>query len=120
MKTTTAPGTLLSYTCGFALSVLLTLAAFWVAPLLGTYAAPAIVALAILQLLVQLVFFLHLGQEREARSAVSIFLFTLVIILILIGGTLWIMHDLAGLHRQPETPTDLYEEGVVAPANELH
>lgn len=113
-------GNLLSYACGFILSILLTLVAFFMAPHLGSYATPAIVLLAVVQLIVQLVFFLHLGQERGPRWNTGIFMFTLVIIGIVLGGTLWIMHNLAHLHMHPLTPTDLYQNGEVAPQNELH
>lgn len=112
--------TLLSYLVGFGLSVALTLIAFLVAPTLGTFAIPSIIGLALLQLLVQLVFFLHLGQERENRSSLNVFALTVIIILILVGGTLWIMHDLARLHQHPDAPTDFYEDGIVSPAHELH
>jgi hypothetical protein len=44
---------------------------------------------------------------------------TSIIILILLGGTLWIMQNLARLHMHEETPADLYQGGIVAPQNEL-
>lgn len=110
---------LISYIVGFALSIALTLAAFWVAPLLGGFAAAAIVILALIQLLVQLVFFLELGHDPKAQSDLVVFLFTGIIICILVGGTLWIMSNLEHLHLQSPTTTDLYENGVVAPQNEL-
>lgn len=113
-------GSLRSYILGFTLSVLLTLGAFWVAPQMGTAAIPLIVTFALLQLGVQVYFFLHLGQERGPHTDVGIFALTGIILLILIGGTLWIMHDLARLHEPMTAPTDFYEGGVVSPAHELH
>jgi hypothetical protein len=47
-------------------------------------------------------------------------MFALTIIGILVGGTLWIMSNLAHLHMPLPTTTDLYDHGVVAPQNELH
>ncbi|MDB5195456.1 MAG: cytochrome o ubiquinol oxidase subunit [Parcubacteria group bacterium] len=108
-----------SYAVGFVFSILLTLGSFEVAPLLGTFAPFAIVVGALLQLFVQLVFFLHLGRERGPKWNLGIFMFTLVIIGILIGGTLWIMSNLAHLHMHSPTTDDLYRNGIVAPANEL-
>lgn len=117
MKTTRT--ILVSYIVGFALSIVLTLAAFWIAPLLGTFAAAAIILLALIQLLVQLVFFLELGSGPKEQSNLLVFIFTCIIITILIGGTLWIMSNLDHLHLGSPTTTDLYEAGVVAPQNEL-
>jgi cytochrome o ubiquinol oxidase operon protein cyoD len=108
-----------SYAVGFLFSVILTLGSFWVAPLLGTFAPVVIVALAIAQLFVQLTFFLHMGRERGPKWNLGIFMFTVVIIGILLGGTLWIMHNLEHLHMHSPTTNDLYQNGIVAPANEL-
>lgn len=112
-------GTLISYGLGFFLSILLTLGAFWMAPYLGAYAAGVVVAGAILQLFVQLFFFLHIGSGDYPRSNLLILIFAGIIISILVGGTLWIMSNLAHLHMHAPTAQDLYQGGVVAPQNEL-
>jgi cytochrome o ubiquinol oxidase operon protein cyoD len=112
--------TITTYTIGFLLSVGLTLIAFLIAPSLGSFAVPCIVATALTQLGVQLVFFLHLGREQDAEWSVGIFSFAAVIIGILVIGTLWIMHNLAHLHIHTPVGTELYEHGVIAPQNELH
>ncbi len=112
-------GTLFSYTLGFALSILLTLFAFWVAPQIDGLAFPLIIFAALIQLVVQLVFFLHLGRGGSRGWNLTVFSFTVVIIGILVIGTLWIMQNLQHLHAMPPTTTDLYENGLVAPQNEL-
>lgn len=112
-------GTALSYTFGFFLSVLLTLGAFWMAPYLGTYAFGVVVIGAILQIFVQLFFFLHIGSRDYPRSSQLILVFAGIIISILVGGTLWIMNNLAHLHMHAPTTQELYQGGVVAPQNEL-
>jgi cytochrome o ubiquinol oxidase operon protein cyoD len=53
-----------------------------------------VVGLAVAQLLVQLVFFLHLGREPKPRQNLVVFLFMLLVIGILVIGSLWIMHNL--------------------------
>jgi cytochrome o ubiquinol oxidase operon protein cyoD len=117
---------IISYTAGFILSILLTLAAFWIAPQFGTLAAALIIAGAILQLLVQLFFFMHIGQRDYPRSNLLVLIFTGIIIGIVIGGTVWIMSNLAHLHVHTPTSvhsptnTDVYKNGIVAPQNELH
>ena|SRR5581483_4422228 len=109
-----------TYVLGFALSIALTLTAFWVAPQLGVFTIPVIIAAAFFQLIVQLVFFLHLGHDRKKKSDVVVFFMTLAIVGIVVGGTLWIMSNLAHLHVHSPSASDIYQGGVVAPQNELH
>lgn len=85
-----------SYITGFVLSVLLTLAAYVSITnhSLGNLTIAMIVGLAIAQLLVQLVFFMHLGRGRSARMNLVVFGFMLIVIGIVVIGSLWIMHNL--------------------------
>lgn len=53
-----------------------------------------LVGLAVLQALIQLIFFLHLGLESKPRWNLMMFFFTLLLMVILVGGSLWIMHNL--------------------------
>jgi cytochrome o ubiquinol oxidase operon protein cyoD len=89
-------GTLKSYVTGFILSIVLTLISFWVVMSGGVAASSAIpwlVVLAVVQLLVQLLFFLHLGAAKAQRQNTGIFLFTLLLLAIAVGGSLWVMHN---------------------------
>jgi len=54
----------------------------------------SILVFALLQMIVQLVFFLHLGREKKPRWNVQALLATVGIILILILGSIWIMNNL--------------------------
>jgi cytochrome o ubiquinol oxidase subunit IV len=90
-------GTLHSYVVGFICSFLLTgISFFLVATKFLT--APALiyilVSLAVFQAILQLIFFLHLGQEAKPRWESVVFYFMVMILLILAGGSLWIMHNL--------------------------
>jgi cytochrome o ubiquinol oxidase operon protein cyoD len=87
-----------SYVIGLVLAVLMTAASFAVAngwalvwpPAIGA----ALIALAIGQIGVHLVFFLHLTTGPEnTNNALALAFGTLVLILI-VGGSLWIMHNL--------------------------
>jgi cytochrome o ubiquinol oxidase operon protein cyoD len=98
-----------NYTTGFLLSLFLTLGGFGLveAHIASHHAflsheslAIAIVALAIVQLCVQLVFFLHLGRSSRTRDLVMLF-FAAVTITLLVGGTLWIMANLMQGHAVP-------------------
>lgn len=44
---------------------------------------------------IQLFFFLHLGQESKPYWNSQLFLFMLTILVILVIGSLWIMHNLS-------------------------
>ena len=85
------------YVAGFVLAVVLTLAAYAIVELqlfkrdLAVY---ALVGLALVQFVVQLVFFLHLGHEHRPRWTMAVFLFTLLVLVIIVLGSLWIMYNL--------------------------
>lgn len=110
-------GTTKLYVFGFALSILLTLAAYFsvVNKLFsGMILTAFITALALVQLMVQLIFFLHLGQESKPRWKQAIFLSTVSIILVIIIGSLWIMSNL-NYHNMSPGDTNNYilkNEGI--------
>lgn len=90
-------GTLKSYVIGFLASILLTGLSFL---LVITKAFSeqvlihSIIGLAILQAVVQLLFFLHVGQEAKPRWETLVFYFMVMVLLIVVVGSLWIMFDL--------------------------
>ncbi|MDR2540173.1 MAG: cytochrome o ubiquinol oxidase subunit IV [Chlamydiales bacterium] len=90
-------GVFKSYLMGFLLSILLTLLAYFVVVervLSSGILVAAIIGLGIVQMFVQLLFFLHLGQEPKPYWNCQLFLFMLTILVILIIGSLWIMENL--------------------------
>ncbi len=90
-------GTLRSYVVGFFSCVLLTIASFALVigkVLSGPNLVYTILALALVQAVVQLRFFLHVGQEAKPRWEMVTFFFMVLVLLIIIAGSLWIMHDL--------------------------
>ncbi len=90
-------GTFLSYTIGFVLSIVLTLAAYVPVAshmLSGNLLVGWIILLALIQFFIQLFFFLHIGKGKSARWNIAAISFTLIIITIVVGGSLWIMHHL--------------------------
>jgi cytochrome o ubiquinol oxidase operon protein cyoD len=92
-----------TYITGFLLSLLLTLTAYFlVARHVSSHHAAVshfalifmVVALAIIQLLVQLTFFLHLDTESSPRWNLKTLLFAALVVIILVFGSLWIMNNL--------------------------
>ena len=90
-------GSFKSYAVGFALSIVLTAIAFGLVmsdAVSGRIASPGIVMAAVAQMLVHMHYFLHLDTSSAARWNLLALLFTLLIIIIFVGGSLWIMANL--------------------------
>jgi len=86
-----------TYLTGLALAVLLTAASFFIAStnLVWAPSIPvALVVLAIAQMGVHLVFFLHITTGPENTNNVMALAFGVLIVILLIGGSLWIMAHL--------------------------
>lgn len=106
-------GTVKSYLLGFILSILLTLAAYLIVAnhlLAGGVLVLTIISLAIIQLWVQLILFLHLGQESGPRWKLAAWLSTVSIILIVVIGSLWIMNNLS--YHMPTDAEIIQDEGI--------
>jgi cytochrome o ubiquinol oxidase subunit IV len=97
-----------SYLLGFGLSVALTTCAFLLVQhhVNTGHRYPsdnvmliALSALAIIQLFVQLVFFLHLDKESKPRWNTTVLLFAAMVVFILVAGSLWIMTNLNYHHE---------------------
>jgi cytochrome o ubiquinol oxidase subunit IV len=90
-------GNITSYTIGFIFSVLLTLVAFLMvtsAVLSRRVILTGIFIAAIAQISVHLHYFLHLNSASTARWNVLALLFTILIMVLFVGGSLWIMFNL--------------------------
>lgn len=91
------PLSLAKYISGFIGSVVLTLAAYLLVTRTAyspTVIIGAISGLAILQFLVQMLFFLHVGDEHKPRWKVAVLFLMLGFVLILVIGSVWIMNNL--------------------------
>ena len=99
-----------NYYVGYILSVLVTLVAFGIVQmhlssghLFPTHEmlVPFLAILALCQLLVQAVFFLHLGRETNSWNW-FVLGFALMITVFIVGGSFWIMSNLQ--HGQDQSP----------------
>lgn len=85
------------YGIGFGGALILSVAAYlfategWIASSQGTMVV--LLLLAVIQLVVQLVCFLHLGSGRSRDRVVTIG-FTILMMLVIVIGSLWIMRNL--------------------------
>lgn len=108
-KTTTplqpesSSGTATAYIAGFVFSLTLTLLAYLLVRrhinshhliFSDSFLIAAISVLAVTQLFVQLVFFLHLDRESKPRWNNTVLAFAAMVVLVLVFGSLWIMTNL--------------------------
>jgi cytochrome o ubiquinol oxidase operon protein cyoD len=97
------------YRIGAGLAILLTILPFWLVmarplPSPGLTAA-LIFALALLQIVVHVTCFLHLDTRSEGGWTLLSFLFTTVIVVLTIGGSVWVMFHLnANMMPMPNGP----------------
>ncbi|WP_029061699.1 cytochrome o ubiquinol oxidase subunit IV [Labrenzia sp. DG1229] len=92
-----AERTLSTYLTGFVLAVVLTAIPFalvWGGLLTGPAVYYVIAVAAVLQVVVHLVFFLHLNLRSTPAENLFFLGFAAVLIFIMVGGSLWIMMDL--------------------------
>ncbi|MBD9645420.1 cytochrome o ubiquinol oxidase subunit IV [Pantoea sp. PNT02] len=90
-------GSVKSYMIGFVLSIILTGIPFWMVmdggashdTILGV-----VLVCAVVQVLVHLVYFLHLDSKSEGGWNMVAIVFSALIILIVVVGSLWIMWNL--------------------------
>lgn len=105
-------GTALSYLIGFIFSLLLTFASFILVvtkAISGPYLIYALIGLALVQAIIQVLFFLHVGQEAKPRWETLVFYFMILVLIIIALGSLWVMYDLNNrvmAHMTMETPHD--------------
>ena len=83
------------YLVGFGLAAVLTIIPFALVALAGGGWVYGIVALcAAAQVVVHLRFFLHLSFRGQQREDLHLVLFTALILLLMIGGTIWVLGSL--------------------------
>lgn len=89
-----AHGSLKSYVIGFVLSIVLTIIPLVIVlnDLMNRTAAFVVILIAaVLQLLVQLFFFMHLKETEKPRWNVMGLVLGIIILLTVVGGSIWIM-----------------------------
>jgi cytochrome o ubiquinol oxidase operon protein cyoD len=100
-KTTAHPrkhGSFRSYTIGFVLSLIFTFIPYYLVQNhnsgTSTVLLMTILGLAVVQLIIQLLFFLHLGRKPQPRWELYFFIATVGMILVVVGASLIIVNNL--------------------------
>ena len=84
-----------SYTIGFLLAIALTLVPFGLVMRRASIGTPLIIAVfALAQIGVHVVYFLHVNRSAEQRWNLTALVFTAIVVCIILGGSIWIMHNL--------------------------
>jgi cytochrome o ubiquinol oxidase operon protein cyoD len=89
-----AHGSLKDYSIGFILSVILTAIPFWL--VMGKVLHPSltgfvILGFAALQVVVHMVYFLHMNSKSEGGWNMMALIFTVIILFIVMAGSIWVM-----------------------------
>ncbi len=91
-------GSLRTYMTGFILSVILTAIPFWLVMTGVIHNKSAtlltIAALAVVQIVVHMVYFLHMNSRVEGGWSILALIFTLILVVIALIGSLWIIYHL--------------------------
>jgi len=85
------------YVIGFVLSVILTAIPFWLVmerPFSAGATAAIIMVFAAVQIVVHMVFFLHMTPKAEGGWSLTSLVFTVIVVVIMLAGSLWVMHHL--------------------------
>jgi cytochrome o ubiquinol oxidase operon protein cyoD len=100
----TGHGTLRDYVIGFVASVVLTLIPFWLvmANPIGnaTVTALLVMEFGVLQILVHMFYFLHMNTRSQHGWVMMSAIFTIVLVLITLIGSMWVMYHL-NTHMMP-------------------
>lgn len=106
-----AHSTIKGYVIGFVLSVFLTAIPFWLVmgKVIGSANITAFVILvfAVVQVLVHMIYFLHLNAKSEGGWNMLALIFTLVLLVIMLVGSLWVMDHLNANMMPGHPPVDL-------------
>ncbi len=91
-------GSMKGYVTGFVLSVILTVIPFWLV-MGGVLANPLITTLVILglggvQMVVHIVYFLHMNTRSEGGWTFMALIFTVTLVAIMLSGSVWVMFHL--------------------------
>ena len=92
-----APSQALIYTLGLLVALILTATSFWVANtslLWPGGVGLGLAVLAIAQMGIHLVFFLHITTGSDSTNNILALAFGLLIVLVVVAGTMWIVTDL--------------------------
>jgi cytochrome o ubiquinol oxidase operon protein cyoD len=104
-------GSLKDYAIGFILSVILTAIPFYLVMTKAfdksSTTAIVILGFAAVQVIVHMVYFLHMNAKAEGGWSMLATLFTLVLLVIVLAGSIWVMYHM-NLNMMPSMGNDAH------------
>jgi cytochrome o ubiquinol oxidase operon protein cyoD len=99
------------YAIGFVLAVVLTAIPFWLVMAKvfdkSSTTAAVVLAFAVVQVVVHMVYFLHLNSKAEGGWSILATIFTLVLLVIVLAGSIWVMYHM-NVNMMPAMGTDVH------------
>ena len=90
-------GSMKGYMTGFVLAVILTAIPFWLVmaqPFAAQTTGLLVMAFAVVQIVVHMIYFLHMDTKSEGGWTMMALIFTVLLVVIAISGSLWVMYHL--------------------------
>jgi cytochrome o ubiquinol oxidase operon protein cyoD len=109
-------GTIKSYVIGFILSLVFTLIPYYLVvhqTIRGTALLLAILSFAVIQMIIQVTFFLHLGRGPKPNWNFFFFISTVGIILVVVGGSIIIINNLHYNMQAPDQVKRLIDDEAI-------
>ena len=106
--------TVKGYVTGFVLSVILTAIPFWLVMgkvLPDAATAPVILGFAAVQVLVHMVYFLHMNAKVEGGWSMLALVFTVIVVVIMLAGSIWVMYHM-NTNMMPVDPQTMRNMGM--------
>ena len=98
------------YLTGFGLSVLLTAIPFWLVMAHvvadSRVAALLVMGIGFVQIIVHMVYFLHMNTKSEGGWTMLALIFTVVMVVITLAGSIWVMYHM-NANMMPMAPADM-------------
>lgn len=107
-----AHGSRRDYVIGFLLSVVLTAIPFALV-MTDAFSDPRVTAgivtaMAMVQIVVHMIYFLHMNTKSESGWTLMALIFTIIIVVIVVAGSLWVMYHM-NLNMMPEMASEAME-----------
>ncbi|MBM7406630.1 MULTISPECIES: cytochrome o ubiquinol oxidase subunit IV [Sphingomonas] len=107
-----AHGSRRDYVIGFLLSVVLTAIPFALV-MTNAFSDPRVTAgivtaMAMMQIVVHMIYFLHMNTKSESGWTLMALIFTIIIVVIVVAGSLWVMYHM-NLNMMPEMASEAME-----------
>jgi cytochrome o ubiquinol oxidase operon protein cyoD len=115
-------GSFKSYVTGFVLAVILTAIPFWLVMAKvfdkSSTASFVLLGLAAVQIVVHMIYFLHMNTKSEGGWSMLALVFTVMVVVIVLSGSLWVMFHLNN-NMMPGMSHEMQEDAMPASMHDM-